>query len=205
MSEYLIQSGTLGAIADAIRAKKGTTNAMIPAQMADEIAGITTVLTLSWHQCPEAVLEYLAAAQAAYPSDDTVTVIDQYAPSHGNENLAKTIPGAGGQPADIVCNLHQIASQSLQTTVGKDQLIFGGQSVELVAFGLEILAGELGDRFGNRRVKALGRVQAGTHSRAAQGQLFQLRQRQLQQLSVLFQAAPPAGDLLGEGNGGGIL
>lgn len=92
MSEYLIQSGTLGAIADAIRAKKGTTNTMTPAQMADEIAGISGVENVAWHQCPEAVRNYLAAAQAAYPSDDTVTVIDQYAPSHGNENLANTKP-----------------------------------------------------------------------------------------------------------------
>lgn len=60
MPEYLIQSGTLGAIADAIRAKKGTSNAMTPAQMATEIAGITTVQTLSWHQCPEAVRSYIA-------------------------------------------------------------------------------------------------------------------------------------------------
>lgn len=92
MSEYLIQSGTLGAIADAIRAKKGTANAMTPAQMATEIAGITTVQTLSWHQCPEAVRSYLAAAAAAYPPDENVTVIDQYAPARGHEVVADTKP-----------------------------------------------------------------------------------------------------------------
>lgn len=92
MSEYLIQSGTLGAIANAIRAKKGTENAMTPAQMADEIAGITTVQTLSWHQCPEIVRSYLAAAAAAYPSDENVTVINQFAPSRGNEVVSNTKP-----------------------------------------------------------------------------------------------------------------
>lgn len=91
MSEYLIQSGTLGAIADAIRAKKGTANAMTPAQMATEIAGITTVQTLSWHQCPEAVRNYLAAAAAAY-SDTNVTVIDQYAHEKGSQVVADTKP-----------------------------------------------------------------------------------------------------------------
>lgn len=92
MSEYLIQSGTMEAIANAIRAKKGTSNAMTPAQMATEIAGITTVQTLSWHQCPEAVRNYLAAAAAAYPSDENVTVIDQFAPSRGHEVVADTKP-----------------------------------------------------------------------------------------------------------------
>lgn len=91
MSEYLIRSGTLGSIANAIRSKKGTSNAMTPAQMADEIAGITTVQTLAWHQCPEAVRSYLAAA-AAYPSDENVTVIDQFAPSRGYEVVADTKP-----------------------------------------------------------------------------------------------------------------
>lgn len=60
MSDYLIQSGTLEAIANAIRAKKGTTNAMTPAQMADEIAGISGVENVDWHQCPEAVRNYIA-------------------------------------------------------------------------------------------------------------------------------------------------
>lgn len=92
MSEYLIQSGTLEAIANAIREKNGTSNAMTPAQMATEIAGITTVQTLSWHQCPEIVRSFLAAAAAAYPSDENVTVIDQFAPSRGHEVVADTKP-----------------------------------------------------------------------------------------------------------------
>lgn len=91
MSEYLIQSGTMEAIANAIRAKKGTSNAMTPAQMATEIAGITTVQTLSWHQCPESVRAFLAAAAAVY-SDPDVTVIDQFAPSRGHEVVADAKP-----------------------------------------------------------------------------------------------------------------
>lgn len=92
MSEYLIQGGTLEAIANAIRTKKGTTNTMTPAQMSDEIAGITTVQKLSWQQCPYAVRNYLAAAAAVYPSDENVTVIDQFAPSRGHEVVADTKP-----------------------------------------------------------------------------------------------------------------
>lgn len=96
MSEYLIQSGTLGAIADAIRAKKGTSNAMTPAQMATEISGITTVQTLSWHQCPEAVRNYLAAALAAYPTNGGATIIDQYAPNY--INIPEDVSRANSKP-----------------------------------------------------------------------------------------------------------
>lgn len=48
--------------------------------------------TVEWHQCPEMVRSYLAAAAAAYPSDENVTVIDQYAPERGSEIDANTKP-----------------------------------------------------------------------------------------------------------------
>lgn len=92
MSEYLIQDTSLTAIANAIRAKTGGAANLTPAQMATEIAGITTVETVSWHQCPDVVRSYLAAAAAAYPSDENVTVIDQFAQSRGHEVVADTKP-----------------------------------------------------------------------------------------------------------------
>lgn len=83
MSEYLIQSGTLEAIANAIRAKNGTSNALTPAQMATEIAGITTVENVTWHQCPEAVRNYLAyVAEHPYSTNDwAASYIASYAPT----------------------------------------------------------------------------------------------------------------------------
>lgn len=97
MSEYLIQSRTLGAIADAIRAKKGTSNTMTPAQMATEIAGITTVENVEWHQCPEAVRRYLAAVDYS-GVDYTQTQIGSYAPTPAApatnaKPLGKTVDG----------------------------------------------------------------------------------------------------------------
>lgn len=92
MSEYLIQDTSLTAIANAIRAKTGGAANLTPAQMAAEIAGITTVENVEWHQCPEIVRSYLAAAAAAYPPDENVTVIDQYAPARGHEVVADTKP-----------------------------------------------------------------------------------------------------------------
>ena len=91
MSEYLIQDTSLTAIANAIRAKTGGSSAMTPAQMATAISGISTKEVLSWHQCPEAVRSFLAAAAAAY-SDPDVTVIDQYAPARGHEVVSNTKP-----------------------------------------------------------------------------------------------------------------
>lgn len=92
MSEYLIKSETLESLANAIRAKKETNNTMTPTQMVDEIAGITTVQTLSWHQCPEAVREYLAyVSDHPYSTSDwNVSYISDYAPS--TPNVANTKP-----------------------------------------------------------------------------------------------------------------
>lgn len=48
--------------------------------------------TVSWHQCPEVVRNYLAAASTAYASSNDVTVIDQYAPAKNSEVDANTKP-----------------------------------------------------------------------------------------------------------------
>ncbi|MBQ6281515.1 MAG: tyrosine-protein phosphatase, partial [Oscillospiraceae bacterium] len=80
MSEYLIQDTSLTAIANAIRAKTGGAANLTPAQMATEIAGITTVEAVSWHQDSEAVRNYLAQVDytgVAY----TETEISDYLPS----------------------------------------------------------------------------------------------------------------------------
>ena len=80
MSEYLIQDTSLTAIANAIRAKTGGAANLTPAQMATEIAGITTVEAVSWHQDSEAVRNYLAQVDytgVAY----TETEISDFLPS----------------------------------------------------------------------------------------------------------------------------
>lgn len=50
------------------------------------------VVRASWHQCPESVRNYLAAAIAAYPSNGGATIVDQYAPNYINipENVSRT-------------------------------------------------------------------------------------------------------------------
>ena len=96
MSEYLIQSGTLEAIANAIRTKNGTSNAMTPAQMADEIAGISGVENVEWHQDVETVRNYIANVNYANVPY-TESSISTYAPNppvvSNTKPIGKTVGG----------------------------------------------------------------------------------------------------------------
>ena len=56
----------------------------------------------------------------------------------GMMNLAEAVTRAAGQPADVVGNLHHVRGQRLQRAVGEDQLVLGGQGVELVVGGDEV-------------------------------------------------------------------
>ena len=84
-------------IADAIRAKKNATTKYKPEQMAQAVRDISGGKeTLSWHQCPEAVRNYLAAALAAYPSNGGATIVDQYAPNY--INIPEDVSRANSKP-----------------------------------------------------------------------------------------------------------
>lgn len=96
MSEYLIQDTSLTAIANAIRAKTGGAANLTPTQMAAAISGISTKEVLSWHQCPDVVRSYLAAAAAAYPTNGGATIIDQYAPNY--INIPEDVSRANSKP-----------------------------------------------------------------------------------------------------------
>lgn len=89
--KVVVSDTNLSAIADAIRVKNGTANTYKPSQMAEAIASISKREDVSWHQCPEAVRDYLTAAMATYPSNNGATIIDQYAPNYINipENVSR--------------------------------------------------------------------------------------------------------------------
>ena len=74
----------LTAIADAIRAKDGSTATMTLGQMPEKITALSSKVAVEWHQCPEAVRNYLTAALASYPSNSGATIVDQYAPNYTN-------------------------------------------------------------------------------------------------------------------------
>ena len=86
----------LTAIADAIRAKDGTTGTMTLDQMPEKITALPSKVAVEWHQCPELVRNYLA--NAVYDPDDyTVSYIDEYAPAtavvSNYKPIGKTIDG----------------------------------------------------------------------------------------------------------------
>ena len=96
MSEYLIQDTSLTAIANAIRAKTGGAANLTPAQMATEIAGITTVENVEWHQDVEAVRNYIA--NVSYTDVPyTESSITTYAPNppvvSNTKPIGKTVGG----------------------------------------------------------------------------------------------------------------
>lgn len=71
----------LTAIADAIRAKDGTTGTMTLDQMPEKITALSSKVSVEWHQCPELVRNYLA--NVTYDSNDySTSQIANYAPAN---------------------------------------------------------------------------------------------------------------------------
>lgn len=80
----------LTAIANAIRAKDGSTATMTLAQMPEKIAALSSNVAIEWHQCPEAVRNYLA--NVTYdPSDYSTSQIANYAPAAAVQSNTKPI------------------------------------------------------------------------------------------------------------------
>ena len=96
MANKLYEEASVQAIANAIRAKNGTTTKYKIAEMASAVQGITGAENVEWHQCPEAVRNYLA--NVTYdPNDYTTSQIDNYAPAtavvSNYKPIGKTVGG----------------------------------------------------------------------------------------------------------------
>ena len=83
-------------IANAIREKNGTATKYKVAEMGDAVRGITGAEEVAWHQCPEAVRNYLA--NVTYdPSDYSTSQIVKYAPAtaviSNYKPIGKTVGG----------------------------------------------------------------------------------------------------------------
>ena len=93
----------LTAIADAIRAKGGTTGTMTLDQMPEKITALSSKVAVEWHQCPEAVRNYLA--NVTYdPSDYSTSQIANYAPATAVVSNYKPI----GQTAGGVTHYNEV-------------------------------------------------------------------------------------------------
>ena len=79
MAKKLYEEASVQDIAVAIREKTGGTETYKVAQMGNAVRAITGAEAVAWHQCPEAVRNYLAAV--TYDADDdSVSHIAEYAP-----------------------------------------------------------------------------------------------------------------------------
>ena len=80
MAKKLYEEASVQDIADAIREKTGGAETYKIAQMGNAVRGITGAEEIAWHQCPEAVRNYLA--NVTYdPSDYSTSQIANYAPA----------------------------------------------------------------------------------------------------------------------------
>ena len=80
MAKKLYEEASVQDIAVAIREKTGGAETYKIAQMGDAVRGITGAEAVAWHQCPEAVRNYLA--NVTYdPGDYSTSQIDSYAPA----------------------------------------------------------------------------------------------------------------------------
>lgn len=93
----------LTAIADAVRAKDGTTGTMTLDQMPEKITALSSKVAVEWHQCPEAVRNYIA--NVTYdPSDYSTSQIANYAPAIAVVSNYKPI----GQTAGGVTHYNEV-------------------------------------------------------------------------------------------------
>lgn len=76
----LYEEAAVQDIADAIREKTGGAETYKIAQMGGAVRGITGAETIAWHQCPEAVRNYLASVTYD-PGDYSTSLIAKYAPA----------------------------------------------------------------------------------------------------------------------------
>ena len=172
MSEYLIQDTSLTAIANAIRAKTGGAANLTPAQMADEIAGISGVENVAWHQDVEAVRNYIANVNYT-DVPYTESSITTYAPNppvvSNTKPIGKTVDGttyynnvpngntpfAGTSVAGTLNPLDQVRWIKSQTANMRD---LGGWACDgdTVRYGLLYRSGELNSQDESLLIEELG-------------------------------------------------
>ena len=90
MAKKLYEEAAVQAIAGAIRAKNGSGATYKIGEMAAAVQAITGAEAVAWHQCPEAVRNYLA--NVTYdPSDYSTSQIANYAPAAAVQSNTKPI------------------------------------------------------------------------------------------------------------------
>ena len=103
MAKKLYEESSVQDIANAIREKNGTAAKYKVAEMADAVRALSGSEAIAWHQCPEAVRNYLA--NVTYdPSDYSTSQIANYAPATAVVSNYKPI----GQMAGGVTHYNEV-------------------------------------------------------------------------------------------------
>lgn len=115
MAKKLYEELSVQAIADAIRAKNGSGATYRIGDMAAAVRAITGTKTVVWHQCPEAVRNYLA--NVTYdPSDYSTSQIANYAPATAVVSNHKPI----GQTAGGVTHYNEVPNVPTPFASGRE-------------------------------------------------------------------------------------
>ena len=123
----------------------------------------------------------------------------------GQDQLAETAAGAGAEVADVLGNLAERAGEGVEAAMGLDNGVVGGESLKLVGGRLELGARHLGHLVGNGLGEALEGVYAGADGGATLSQQTEVGERALDALDAKVELGNVAGELLGEGERGGVL
>lgn len=119
--------------------------------------------------------------------------------------LSQTTSRTAAEVADILRNLGERRSYSVEGAVGLDDGIVGSKSLELVGCRLELGSSHLRNLLSNALSEAFEGVDTGTNSSATLGQLAQLRQAGLDSLDAEIKLSYISRELLRQGQGSGIL
>ena len=165
MAKVVVTKSKLDSLAQHINTKAGTTGAKTIAQMQATVDGISTKMSVTWHQCPEAVRNYIA--NVTYdPSNYSNSQIANYAPATpvvaNTKPIGKTVGGvtyynevpnvetpfsadsAAGtlKPLDALRWLN--TTEQLSTGVGMNTRDLGGWACDggTVKYGMLVRGGE---------------------------------------------------------------
>ena len=103
MAKKLYEESSVQDIAAAIREKNGASTKYKIAEMGAAVRAISGIKTIEWHQCPEAVRNYLASVTYD-PNDYSVSQIASYAPATAVVSNYKPI----GQEAGGVTHYNEV-------------------------------------------------------------------------------------------------
>lgn len=119
--------------------------------------------------------------------------------------LTKTTTWSGTKETDVLGDLKKRAGKGVKGAMGLDDSVVGGKGLELVWRGGEVGAGHLGDLLGNALCEALECVDAGSDGGSSLSKELEVWERGLDTLNAEVELGDVAGELLGEGEWGGIL